>query len=260
MIHPSLQFSLIFSLLAVCACTSQVDDIQTPVVRSQTTSPGGIYFGKDSSQNSTTGTPVIALIDPTQNIRLYTQDGNYLLSGLYATTATNGFSAQARYFNLTDLTASPTTINMVGSFEANSQVLANYTRSDNTAGSYNLAYQGTIYEQPSSLAAVAGKWVLQDSYGAIVTSFNIGGDGGLTGITSSPQCNYTGQVSIIDARYNLYQLSLTETCSGNNFSSAFNGLATVLPPSSSLGTSQKQLALTASSSASARLFRLIPSS
>jgi hypothetical protein len=254
-------------VLGASACSSQIDNIPTPDVAANSSSPGGIYIGQDNSQSSTTPTTVIALVDENQDVDLYAGNGSYLLSGLYAATSTNGISAQARYFPLSDAGGSASTVNLVGSFSAQTQILASYTRSDGSSGSYNLSYQASLYQLPSTLATLEGSWVVEDSFGAIVTSFNFDGNGGVSGSTSSPDCSYTGQAAIIDLRFNVYGLSLNESCTFPGSSGAsttvnatLSGLATLLPASTALGTTQSQLVLTGASTSEGRLFLLNPHS
>jgi hypothetical protein len=88
------------------------------------------------------------------------------------------------------------------------------------AGSFSLAYS-SLYERPSSLAAISGSWTSYSSgYYETVT---IDSSGNVTRPTVSG-CSTSGNISVIDSRYNVYQVNLTvNNCGSQN--GLYKGLA-----------------------------------
>jgi hypothetical protein len=274
------------SCLAACAavagCSSQIDSISTPVVAATSTTPGGIYFGTFSSQSSGTSVAVIGLVDETDHIVAYAQDGSFLLSGLYTTTTgSDGLTAAAHDYPLTS-SGSITDLNLVGTYVSQSSISLSYTSSSGDAGTLSLTFEATLYDQASATADLAGTWVTEDVYGDTLQSFSIGNTGSVTGTTTSPACTYSGTAAVEDIRYNLYSLSLSESCtsssssssssssggssssssssSGGTSSATLSGMATILPPSTTLGNTKDELVLIGTDSTEARLFTLSPGS
>lgn len=253
--------SLSALVLLATGCTSQTDDIATPVVRDPgtppTPTPGGIYTGTLTFQNAGTQATVTAFVDEQQRLSIYANDASFLVSGLY-TTSSSGLSAQARQFNLVDTTAAAQTETFIGSYDAMQRIIATYTRADGEAGALTLNYLASDYEIPSSTGALQGTWTNQDGFGAIQNQFNIDAGGGISGQTDSPKCTYyNGSLSVIDKRYNVYNLIITESCTSDtgNVIQSMRGLASLLPAQTSTSRPQT-LVLTVASSTTGRLFRL----
>ena len=76
------------------------------------------------------------------------------------------------------------------------------------------------YERSSSLSKISGTY--SDTTGSYTETYTIGTDGALTG-SDTDGCVYNGQVSIIDASYNAYDIVLT--ASNCVATTTFNGLA-----------------------------------
>ena len=72
-------------------------------------------------------------------------------------------------------------------------------------GSLKISYD-EIYEQDSSLEKVAGEWSFTDRDGLII-NMAIDETGAMQG-TDSDDCKYAGQVKIINANYNAYEIVL----------------------------------------------------
>ena len=87
-------------------------------------------------------------------------------------------------------------------------------------GTFSFAYS-SLYERPSSLSAIAGTWTDYSSGDYETITINSSGN-----ITRPPisGCTTSGNISIIDSRYNAYQVSLTvNNCGSQNGS--YSGLA-----------------------------------
>jgi hypothetical protein len=257
-------------MAALAACSSQVDDLGTVVVRASPATPGGIYQGTMLSQSSTTPVPVMALVDDLdtqQHFVIYASDGSFLESGLFTTVGT-GLTGQARYFDLTGATTASQTVSFTGNYVQQSQIGGQYSRmTANSSGSsstvtdsgqLSLNYQGTDYETPSALALLQGVWSNVDAYGTAQTSFSLDSGGDVSGQVLSTNCTYNGTIATIDQRYNVYSITkLTETCGSSPVQ--LTGLATLLPASTATN-GKPQLVLAVSAASVGRLFRLNPGS
>lgn len=99
-------------------------------------------------------------------------------------------------------------------------------------------YQERAYERLSSVAAITGDWRRQDEFGFDAVTFNYGGDTGVFGLAPDPvsgsQCRYDGRFSLINARFNIYAISMdqsgcgtTDTPGGTPPLRTMQGLATL---------------------------------
>ncbi len=269
-IRTSLRRSLlglfVAATTALAACGSQMDDLGDVVVRQTEVTPAGIYTGTLSAQLSTAPVPVVALVDnvdPKQHIVLYAADGSFLLSGLLTTVGT-GVTAQTRFFDLSGSTTAPTgqTFSLSGSYVPQSQIGGQYMRmaSDGStleSGTLALNYQATEYETRSALALLGGNWANVDAFGTPQTSFSLDTSGNISGTVRATKCTYNGSATMIDLRYNLYGLSLTETC--GSAPTVYTGLATLLPATAATNN-QPQLVFAVGSTTAGLLFRLSPAS
>jgi hypothetical protein len=103
-------------------------------------------------------------------------------------------------------------------------------------GSFYAQYDASIYERPSSLAAVAGAWRIRNLQGAAVGSLQIAADGSFSGADLAG-CAYNGSVSVIDPRYNAYRVNLNVGNCGIA-TGAYEGLAGLLSTLSTNDTFQ----------------------
>lgn len=71
-------------------------------------------------------------------------------------------------------------------------------------GRMQLDYSG-LYEQPSSLAFLEGQWNFTDRDGLM---FNLAIESGVISGADSDDCEYSGNISIINAQYNAYDVVL----------------------------------------------------
>lgn len=272
MLHSILRFPL-YGVLTVLltACSSQMDAIEAPVVRPVSTAPAGIYEGEQVSSRSGARLDMTLLADGDGRMLAYSADGTVIASGLYEVNG-RSLSWLARLFRRITEIVEPedpgdgtdpgepeevestvvTTMDAIGGFEPEAQLLLNYSTAEGDSGSYSLEYQALRYEQRSDLPLLEGVWVVEDAFGAATASFSINQSGQLFGQTAE-NCNYSGNFALIDLRYNLYRISLTEQC--GNTSTLTSGLATVLMPR----TGARRIEIVTASSASARLLSLVRS-
>ncbi|MDB5987951.1 MAG: hypothetical protein JWR16_3004 [Nevskia sp.] len=261
-------FAVLGAAAALTGCNSQMDDLGDVVVRQNSVTPGGIYQGTLTAQAGGTAVAVVALVDnldPQEHFVIYAADGSFLMSGLFTAVGT-GLTGQSRYFDLSTATATTTqTFSITGSYVPQSQIGGQYTRMNSSgaaveSGTLSLAYQTAAYETRSALALLEGVWSNVDAFGTPQISFSLDSSGGISGTVAATDCTYNGNVTVVDLRYNVYSIKLTETCGvSGTLPLVLTGLATLLPASTSTAN-QKQLVLALGSTSAGRLFRLSPGS
>src|SRR5204863_6571431 len=135
--------------------------------------------------------------------------------------AATGTVLAANGFTLDDgSVASP--LNVFGAVSPHNFLGGLYSINGET-GAYYAQYNALIYEQPSSLGAVAGTWAIRNAAGAAVGSLQVSASGSFSG-SDDAGCHYTGTVSLIDTRYNAYRVNLTvSSCGAAN--GGYEGLA-----------------------------------
>jgi hypothetical protein len=93
-------------------------------------------------------------------------------------------------------------------------------------GEYYAQYDAAIYEQPSSLAAVSGRWTIRNLSGAATGTLTVNANGSFSG-SDDLGCGYSATISIIDSRYSAYRINLSVmNCGPAN--GAYEGLAGLL--------------------------------
>ena len=91
-------------------------------------------------------------------------------------------------------------------------------------------YQASAYERSSSLAAIAGIWYLRDDSGIVVVTVTVASDGSFSSSSPGSSCSFSGQISLIDTRYDLYRMTVNFSgCSPSpTGATSFTGLTSVL--------------------------------
>ena len=89
-------------------------------------------------------------------------------------------------------------------------------------------YERNAYESGSSLQTVAGNWKVRDGSNNLIGTASVSTSGSYSG--TSGGCAFTGQISLMDTRYNLYRTSfnLTNCTQANSTTKNFTGLAGVV--------------------------------
>ncbi len=117
-----------------------------------------------------------------------------------------------------------TTINisMTGTISERASMSGTWSGGTGETGSFSFAYDG-LYERGSSLSTVAGSWVSRDEFDNPIGSITIDSQGRMDA-QDAAGCLYSGDLSIINASYNAYDLSLVVTnCAELN--GTYSGLA-----------------------------------
>ncbi len=264
---------LLMGTLFLAGCGSQIDSIDTPIVRPTTSAPEGIYTGVGTSRASGQSANVVALINA-QRIYAFDSAGSLIAGGRYdaGTRSLNWrarafpFDAQGRpLFNEPvdpedeDEVPAPViyTVTANGSFDPDIRILMDFSAGiegrsgEIDSGTLTLNYAKTTYERRSDLPLLAGIWVNEDAFGTATSSFTIGQGGEVFGQQADNGCNYSGTVALIDQSRNLYSASLQIQCAGSGASRLESGLATLMRE-----TTGDMLVIVTTGTATATLLRL----
>jgi hypothetical protein len=207
----------VIAATAVAACGGGNTSNPNPI---QGVSPGGIWHGTDSAS----GLAVTGLVDET-GFGEFTRADGALFQGQVSTSSSNSISVDADGYpaalNFPDGSQHGIwTVN--GTIQARKSVNATtkFTTDNGTAtqGTLDLTFD-ELYNQPSSLAAVAGGYVVDVGF------TNIGLDGSISGHEPTIG-DYSGRISVIDPAYNLYRIQLTLTADSGGVVFDMTGLAT----------------------------------
>jgi hypothetical protein len=186
---------------------------------------GGQFF------SGTGGTAVYTLVTETGHGFLIDGPGNFLFSFALDTPPSTPEPANTLALSGSITQYNETTGALISSgtaqvsLQRGTSIALTYTLASGKTGSYNLPYVSYPYEQPSSLAIVAGSYSAASANAATgasqIASLTIDSTGNLTG-SDNAGCSYTGTITVVNPIYNAYQLNgITETCS----SSTITGLA-----------------------------------
>lgn len=186
-------------------------------------SPGGIWFGTDSE-----GDQIVALITETGRFH-FLDEFDFQGSGIVAVSVADEIDTSFRFVPpfggsfadgtaFADCSASGLLIERSTIDGTVDCTTAGGTQSTVTV---NLNYQA-LYDLDSDLAAFVGTWT--DSYNPGMDVANVDAMGVITGQDGSGSgCIYDGQVTIIDPRYNAYDIEWTySSCVGQ--SALLNGV------------------------------------
>lgn len=193
-------------------------------------SVGGIWFGTDSE-----GDQIIALITETGRFHLLDEFG-FQGSGILTVSSANELSADFQTVPPIGVRFADDSFfadcSISGSFAErltlDASVACTTSQGAESSVTMNLNYQA-IYQLGSSLDMLTGTWTDSSAPGADVvnvdaTGMITGQDGGASG------CVYSGQVTLIDPNYNVYDIEWTySSCNGDSEldGATFSGLGAI---------------------------------
>lgn len=252
---PSLHLSSLACCLSllITGCGSQMDSIDTPITRPTSAAPAGIYEGTWTSVRDNSSLDVIAFLDGEDRFITFTEDGAFVAAGVYQKQQSN-ITWRARAYvpspppvidpeidpevdpdadPVSENTFVVTTLTAEGGFNADTSLLLSYNVSDGDFGTLSAQYKPLRYEKRSDLPLLAGTWVIEDEFGSATTSFDISQDGAIFGQDGldgprDDTCSYAGRFSLITQQYNLYRVTLTRQCRGDESPLPTSGLATLV--------------------------------
>jgi hypothetical protein len=187
---------------------------------------GGIWTGTDSN-----GLEILALTTETGRLHWVAQDTGeqgYGTGSVSALSATIDYTYVAPLgFTLADGSASAS-CRGGGTVEERVSLYVDAICTTASGSTFNntatLAYDA-LYDRDSSLALIAGNY---DDFGLVV---NVSGDGVVFEQDPNTGCVVNGQISVIDAEFNAYDVSITySNCLGNTAilnGATFTGLGTL---------------------------------
>jgi PKD repeat protein len=199
------------------SCNLNAGSTSAIIASATNASPGGIWFGADSD-----GKQILALITETGRFQ-FLDESEFQGSGILTVTADDEITASFRMFStfadgLTSLDCS-----LDGLVTERATIDGIVTCSGvgpQTSVAVSLNYQA-LYDLDSDLAMFAGTWTDSSNQGGDVVS--IDALGVITGQDGSGSgCVYSGQVSVINPNFNVYDMEWTySSCTGQ--SAALNG-------------------------------------
>jgi hypothetical protein len=191
-------------------------------------SPGGIWNGTDTDSPL----PVTGIVDESGRMRFIRQDG-VLYVGT-AMTSGNSISASFDAYTPFGTTFSDGSSHETGMLSGTIEPRVSITGSTQSTTDNGSVSQGTLtltfnqlYDQPSSLGAIAGNYVQAGSG----TAVSIDANGAIFSQDATTGCVVNGNATLIDASYDAYSVQATyASCTGaaavlNGIT--FSGLATL---------------------------------
>jgi hypothetical protein len=113
-----------------------------------------------------------------------------------------------------------TTATMTGTLRQRSSFVGSWSTGTGESGTFSFSYDAD-YEKDSSLALLEGVWIVYDDNLNPYATFTIDPDGGFSG-QNIVGCTSMGQISIIDPRSNIYEI--TSTISNCAIAGEYTGL------------------------------------
>jgi len=101
-----------------------------------------------------------------------------------------------------------TTVTVTGTIRQRASFAGSWSSATGESGRFDLDYDPE-YERDSSLSLLTGTWIAYDENLNPTATFEIAADGRFTGVNPFLGCTSSGQMSIIDSRYNVYGIQST---------------------------------------------------
>lgn len=185
--------------------------------------PGGIYTGT-AVQSTGAVTDVVGIVTESGQAVLFdtTNDGQY--AGTITTTGDNLSGSFTGYAPIGEVflnNAAVTPFSISGTIDPGVSISGTYTGGGGQ-GTVSVTDDPALYDQGSSLSSLVGTWEGLTASGATLT-VTIQSNGAYTG-QDTDGCFYSGAFTIINASFDAYDVTTTETCGGTVASAS--GLAT----------------------------------
>ncbi len=220
---PFLMMTVIFSFVLLLACGGGDDGGDVPPA-TPAVSMEGIWTGTFYSNVTASYYQIIGITSESNESHFISDWGaQYIVSN--PNISGNSFSATAKGYAPIGETfpdgSSSGSISVSGTCIEMQSITGTYSGlGDN--GTISLSYS-TLYERASSLSKVSGAWAgLVNGY---IQSISIDSSGNIIGADTSG-CVYAGNVSIINATYNVYGVNINVSSCGS-YNGTYAGLATL---------------------------------
>jgi len=182
-----------------------------PPVSSTDASPDGHWYGTLTNEFNAVTEEYVALIDGSGRFRFVSADSAIQMSGNLLVTG-NDLTGEGTAFADTGVVwlngSSAIDVSLVGNVAERDSISGSWSSASGEFGSFEFYYDPTFYERSSELATLAGTWIAYDELLNPEVTFTILADGSFTG-QNSLGCNSVGQIYLIDAAYNLFELQST---------------------------------------------------
>jgi hypothetical protein len=213
-----LKLTPLFALtLLLAACGGGGGDGGDTPPPSDTSSAQGFWSG---AVNAQTTASAVLLPDGTA--------WNVLRSGTAVTALVRGTtSVSGTAFSVTGVSFNPAGTGAPGSYSISGTLAPKASLAVAAAGGaagYTLTYNKS-YETPARQADIAGRWNASFGGGSLQLALDFSAAGALTG-TSSSGCTYTGSAVPHPASVAVFNLNLTEACTGAA-SQSYTGIVTL---------------------------------
>ncbi len=178
---------------------------------------GGIWEGTSTSSFSPgVVTSVVGLITESGDARLVTSDSVQIVTTSPLTVTGTTVTGNLRAYAPVGFTFADGSRVVSGTLSATisgrDSLSGSWSSATGEGGDFDFLYSAS-YERGSSIAFLTDLWVGIDAFGNISSSFDIDTNGAIAG-ADTLGCIYTGQVSLIDTRFNAYAIEATVTNCG----------------------------------------------
>lgn len=224
MIIRTSSFLILIATLVACGGGSSGEATVPPPI--QNASPGGIWVGTDSN-----GLDIYAL--STESGRIHwvapaTEEQGFGAGTVSGNNVTFTYTYVAPFGFVLEDGSTSASCTASGTIQERQSLSVNVACTTSGGGSFNnsatLAYN-SLYERNSSLATIAGNY---DDFGL---TLNVSGSGVVFEQDPDTGCVVNGQINIINAAFNAYDVSITySSCQGNAAvlnGATFTGLGTL---------------------------------
>jgi hypothetical protein len=210
----------------------------TPVIDEEL---GGVWFGTSTNDQGGANQDLIVVSTDDGRLSAASLTTGAQFVGNISTTGDDlvgsGIAVAPQGFTWSNSTTA-TAFNITGQLSERAALSSTWnTPATNESGTINIQYDSDVHMRGSTLDKITGNWVSLETLsfsnsGALLAQGTIDGNFAFTSagvFTGSDviQCQYSGTASIIDPRYNVYNLSTTVT-SCPAFNSTYSGLGVLV--------------------------------
>ena len=222
-------FAIVSSALLLSCNTGSSDGRSVALASAAAGTPAGIFFGTITADGAQpVNYQAIGIISENFEVQMPVfvssqlhYAGQVTASGTAVSGTLTEYRGAWRRFSGLDGVSS---VDLDGTVSSADGMVATFN-GQSSAGQMSLDYSA-IYEDGSSLDSTAGVWSFGEAFlggGAYAVTLDIDANGLVFG-SDSDGCIFSGSVSIIDDRYNVYSASIRiDNC--GDFDGGYNGLA-----------------------------------
>lgn len=98
-------------------------------------------------------------------------------------------------------------LTVAGTIAERDRLSGDFVLASGDAGCFEFAYDADLYERPSSLDLIDGRWIDYDDWSFLWIALDVTAEGAITGLDIYG-CSYAGSMVLQDERFNLYAVAL----------------------------------------------------